>query len=237
MARLQTGARRRRPHEGEPVSRLGSRGRAPHPEGRAAERSSRDCRMLERPATRAGVVGRPRQADVRSAGARAAGRHHARHHVPAGARSEHAHLSADRRARAAPPDVAPQRTIRRSSRSWPRSTRYHVSLFAYFLEKLQATPDGDGSLLDHSIYLLGSGMGNPDVHNHTNLPIVLAGGRAGKLKGARHIKYAAADAAGESPPDAARQGRRPSGELRRQQRQGRESGTARRLRTASMTKP
>jgi hypothetical protein len=66
---------------------------------------------------------------------------------------------------------------------------YHVSLFAYFLAKLKSTPDGDGSLLDHSIYLCGSGMGNPDVHNHVNLPIILAGGGAGQLKGGRHIKY------------------------------------------------
>ena len=66
---------------------------------------------------------------------------------------------------------------------------HHVSLFAYFVEKLRATPDGNGSLLDHSIYMLGSGMGNPDIHNHTNLPIVLAGGRSAGLKGARHIKY------------------------------------------------
>jgi len=54
---------------------------------------------------------------------------------------------------------------------------------------LAATPDGDGSLLDHSMIVLGSGMGNPNVHDHTNLPIVLAGGGAGKLKGGRHIKY------------------------------------------------
>jgi hypothetical protein len=66
---------------------------------------------------------------------------------------------------------------------------HHVSLFAYMIEKLKATPDGDGSLLDHSMYMLGSGMGNPNVHDHSNLPIVLAGGGAGKLKGARHIKY------------------------------------------------
>ena len=66
---------------------------------------------------------------------------------------------------------------------------YHVSLFAYYLEKLKSTPDGDGSLLDHSMILLGSGMGNPDVHNHVNLPIVVAGGGAGRLKGGRHIKY------------------------------------------------
>ncbi len=67
---------------------------------------------------------------------------------------------------------------------------YHVSLFAYFLGKLQATPDGDGTLLDHSMYLLGSGLGNPDVHDHTNLPILVAGGGAGQMTGGRHIKYA-----------------------------------------------
>ena len=66
---------------------------------------------------------------------------------------------------------------------------YHVALFAYFLEKLKGVPEGDGSLLDHSMILLGSGMGNPDVHDHSNLPIVLAGGGDGKLRGARHIKY------------------------------------------------
>jgi hypothetical protein len=64
---------------------------------------------------------------------------------------------------------------------------FHVSLFAYFLEKLKATPDGNGSLLDHSVYLYGSGMGNPDVHDHVNLPILVAGGQG---KGGRHIKYA-----------------------------------------------
>jgi hypothetical protein len=70
-----------------------------------------------------------------------------------------------------------------------RINAFHVSLFAYFLEKLKATPDGDGSLLDHSVYLYGSGMGNADVHDHVNLPILVAGG-AGKLKGGRHIRYA-----------------------------------------------
>lgn len=67
---------------------------------------------------------------------------------------------------------------------------FHVSLFAYFLEKLKATPDGDGSLLDHSVYLYGSGMGNPNIHDHVNLPILVAGGGAGRVKGGRHIKYA-----------------------------------------------
>jgi len=67
---------------------------------------------------------------------------------------------------------------------------FHVSLFAYFLEKLKATPEGDGSLLDHTVYLYGSGMGNPNVHDHMNLPILVAGGGAGAVKGGRHIKYA-----------------------------------------------
>ncbi len=66
---------------------------------------------------------------------------------------------------------------------------YHVSLFAYFLNKLKSTPDGDGNLLDHSLYLYGSGMGNPDVHDHIDLPILVAGGAAGSMKGARHIRY------------------------------------------------
>lgn len=67
---------------------------------------------------------------------------------------------------------------------------FHVSLFASFLEKLKATPDGEGSLLDHTVYLYGSGMGNPDVHDHVNLPILVAGGAAGRHKGGRHIRYA-----------------------------------------------
>jgi hypothetical protein len=67
---------------------------------------------------------------------------------------------------------------------------FHVSLFAYFLEKLKSTPDGNGSLLDHSIYLYGSGMSNGDKHDHVNLPILVAGGGAGRLKGGRHIRYA-----------------------------------------------
>jgi hypothetical protein len=66
---------------------------------------------------------------------------------------------------------------------------FHVSLFAYYLDKLKSTPDGDGTLLDHSLLLYGSGMGNPDVHDHVNLPIVVAGGAAGRVKGARHLRY------------------------------------------------
>ena len=66
---------------------------------------------------------------------------------------------------------------------------FHVSLFAGFLEKLKATPEGTGSLLDHSLFLYGSGMGNPNLHDHHNLPIIVAGGAAGGMKGGRHVKF------------------------------------------------
>jgi hypothetical protein len=66
--------------------------------------------------------------------------------------------------------------------------QYHMKLFTHFLEKLKATPDGDGTLLDHSLVLYGSGMSDGNSHNHTDLPVVLAGGASGRLKGGRHIQ-------------------------------------------------
>tara|TARA_B110000305_G_scaffold5557_1_gene5403 strand:+ start:2046 stop:3392 length:1347 start_codon:yes stop_codon:yes gene_type:complete len=66
---------------------------------------------------------------------------------------------------------------------------FHVSLFAEYLEKLSNTPEGNGSLLDNSLLLYGSGIGNPNVHDHTNLPIIVAGGSSSGMKGNRHIRY------------------------------------------------
>ena len=66
---------------------------------------------------------------------------------------------------------------------------YHVSLFAEYLQKLQSIPEGDGTLLDNSLILYGSGMGNPNKHDHSNLPTIVAGGAAGSMKGGRHIRY------------------------------------------------
>ncbi|MBV9506633.1 MAG: DUF1552 domain-containing protein [Acidobacteriia bacterium] len=66
---------------------------------------------------------------------------------------------------------------------------YHVSMLAHFLEKLRATPDGDGNLLDHTLLLYGSSMSNSNIHNHSPLPVLLAGGGAGALQGGRHLKY------------------------------------------------
>jgi hypothetical protein len=66
---------------------------------------------------------------------------------------------------------------------------YHVSLYGYFLEKLKATQEGDGSLLDHSMILYGGGMGNGNLHEHTNLPTVVAGRMDGTVKTGRHLAY------------------------------------------------
>jgi uncharacterized protein DUF1552 len=68
--------------------------------------------------------------------------------------------------------------------------RYHTELFAGYLAKLRATPDGDGSLLDHMTILYGAGISNSNRHSGDNLPLLLVGGGAGKLKGGRHLKYA-----------------------------------------------
>src|SRR5688500_20024024 len=65
---------------------------------------------------------------------------------------------------------------------------YHLDLFAQFLDKLKATPDGDGTLLDHSLFLYGSGMTNGNAHDHENLPTLVVGGPAGRHQGNRHIK-------------------------------------------------
>src|SRR6185295_2326220 len=68
---------------------------------------------------------------------------------------------------------------------------YHLDLFGNFLERLRTTPDGDGNLLDHSMFLYGSGMSNGNLHTHDNLPILLVGGAAGRLKGDRHLRMKA----------------------------------------------
>ncbi len=66
---------------------------------------------------------------------------------------------------------------------------YNLSLFANFLQKLKDTREGDGTLLDHALFLYGAGMGDPDKHTPLELPCLLAGGANGQLKGGRHLKY------------------------------------------------
>jgi hypothetical protein len=65
----------------------------------------------------------------------------------------------------------------------------HTSMLAYYLERLRSTADGDGNLLDHSMILYGSAMSDGNVHIHNNVPVLLAGGGAGAIKGGRHVRY------------------------------------------------
>ena len=66
---------------------------------------------------------------------------------------------------------------------------YHTTLFSKYLAKLRATPDGDGSLLDHMIILYGAGISNSTLHSGDNLPLLLVGGGSGQLKGGRHLMF------------------------------------------------
>ena len=67
---------------------------------------------------------------------------------------------------------------------------HQVSLFSKLIERMHNTPDGDGSLLDHSIMMYGTGMGDGDHHTPYDLPVILVGGGSGQMKGGRHIRYA-----------------------------------------------
>ena len=68
--------------------------------------------------------------------------------------------------------------------------RYHIKMLTSFLEKLRSTPDGDGKLLDHSMILYGSSLSDGNEHNFDPLPVLLAGGASGQLRGGRHVRYA-----------------------------------------------
>jgi len=70
-----------------------------------------------------------------------------------------------------------------------RINTYHMGLFAHFLENLQSTSDGDGSLLDHSMVMYGGGLGDSNDHAHFDLPELVVGGGAGRLRGGRHLRY------------------------------------------------
>jgi hypothetical protein len=74
-------------------------------------------------------------------------------------------------------------------RKYADLNRYHVSTLAYFAEKLRSIPDGDGTLLDHSLILYGTNMGNSNQHQHYDVPHILVGGANGQLKGNRHVAY------------------------------------------------
>jgi hypothetical protein len=72
-----------------------------------------------------------------------------------------------------------------------RLNTYHTELFASFLAKLKETPEGDGTLLDHSLFLYGAALSNPNLHAHYDLPLTLVGGAGGALEGDRHLVFPA----------------------------------------------
>ena len=74
-------------------------------------------------------------------------------------------------------------------REYAKLNRYHVETLAYFVEKLRSIPDGDGTLLDHTLVLYGSNMGNSNQHLHYDVPHLLIGGASGRLEGGRHLAY------------------------------------------------
>jgi len=79
--------------------------------------------------------------------------------------------------------------VPRNIANYAKLNQYHVSTLAYFVDKLKKTPDGDGTLLDHSLTLYGTNMGNSNQHQHYDVPHILVGGANGKLKGGRHLSY------------------------------------------------
>jgi hypothetical protein len=75
-------------------------------------------------------------------------------------------------------------------RDFQKINAYHVSLLPYLLDRLKQIPDGDGTMLDRSVVVYGSAMGNSNMHNHKRCPLVVAGHAGGRLKGGRHVKAA-----------------------------------------------
>jgi hypothetical protein len=72
---------------------------------------------------------------------------------------------------------------------YAKLNQYHIKCLAYFVDKMKNTPDGDGSLLDHMTILYGAGISNSNRHSGDNLPLLVMGGGAGRLKSGRHLKY------------------------------------------------
>ena len=75
-------------------------------------------------------------------------------------------------------------------RDFGKINKFHVSLLPYFIERLKRMPEGDGNVLDNTLIIYGSPMGDPNVHNHKRCPLLFAGHAGGQLKGGLHIKAA-----------------------------------------------
>ena len=113
----------------------------------------------------------------------------ARQHVHDRPRGERPRLSRDRRARRAPPAVASPERPEKLEKLAEDQHLPHAAVRLLPGASCGTTPDGDGSLLDHSTLLYGAGMSDSNIHIHDNLPIVLVGGGGGQIKGGRHVRY------------------------------------------------
>ena len=156
----------------------------------SAEKKRRDLRSA-RSRTADGhsePVRRTCQPDVRHAVARVSGRHHARRDVHARPRAELPHLSGDRHHRRPSRAVASWRRRRNKLAKYATLSTYQAQLFAKFLDKLRATADGDGTLLDHSMFLYGAGLSNPNLHAHIDLPLLVARRRPEGRTSSRRIR-------------------------------------------------
>ena len=172
---------------------------------------------IDRAGRRAGIVRRAHQAAVRPAGARVPRRHHARRHAAVCPRPHVPELPGQRHADELPRRIAPRGRSEAHQGVLEVMNQYHVKMLAHFIEKLAKTPDGDGTLLDHSLVLYGTNMGNSNQHRHEDVPFLLVGGANGQLKGGRHLVLP--DQAGpEREPAAQRAGqvRHSPGQHRRQ---------------------
>ena len=123
-----------------------------------------------------------------------------------------------RRPRGPPRPLAPRQRPEEAREDHARSTRFHIEQFAYLLDKLKAIQEGDGTLLDNSMIVYGSGIGDGNRHNHDDLPILLAGKGGGTIKTGRHVSYAEEHAAEQPLPLDARPHGRPGRLARRQHR-------------------
>ena len=153
----------------------------------ARNNERRAARAAGRAGRRARLVRRAREADVRHAGARVRGRHDARLLVQDGSRRLEPRVSGERLGRPFHP-ASHHGGNERGVKEFFLINKYHVAMLPYFLDKLKSIQEGDSNLLDKTLIIYGSPMGDSNLHNHRRCPLILLGQANGKLAGNMHIK-------------------------------------------------
>ena len=142
-----------------------------------------------RPRRHSGLIRRTPEADVRPPGAGLQGRNHPRIDPDVRARHQHGASYPDSGVRYGFHSTSHHSNVPANMDRFAQINSITRSMLAYLLEKLQATPDGDGYLLDHSMVLYGSAMSDGNQHDHDPLPIAPGRRRFGQLKGGRHLRF------------------------------------------------